>query len=44
MLKILAVRQDGSQVLLETFHNPDKLMDYLEQRLNSGEFADYEVI
>lgn len=43
-MKILAVRQDGSKVLLETFHNPDKLMDYLDRKLQSGEFADYEVV
>ncbi len=44
MLKILAVRQDGSKILLETFHNPDKLMDYLDSKLQSGEFVDYGVV
>ena len=44
MLKIMALRKDGSKVLLETWHNPDMLMDYLDRKLRSGEFADYEVI
>ena len=44
MLKILAVRQDGTKVLLETWHNPNKLMGFLEQGLNSGEFTDYDVV